>query len=76
MKNYIGFINGHSGSMRSISRAVPLSTAPTKSPIPVTARFQYFETREDARTHCASVGKLQREIQKNPGGVKERRWFV
>ena len=57
--------------------AVPVKTAPTKSPIPVTPRHEYFETREDARTYCASVGKVQKDIQRNtPGCVKERRWYV
>ncbi len=57
--------------------AVPVKNSPTKSPIPVTARHEYFETREDARRHCATVGKVQKDIQRNtPGCVKERRWFV
>ena len=57
--------------------AVPVKTAPTKSPIPVTPRYQYFETREEARTYCASVGRIQKDIQRNtPGCVKERRWYV
>lgn len=57
--------------------AVPVKTSPTKSPIPVTPQRTYFETREEARLHCANVGKVQRDIQRNsPGCVKERRWFV
>lgn len=57
--------------------AVAVKTAPTKSPIPVTPRHQYFETRDDARMYCAQVGRIQKDIQRNtPGCVKERRWFV
>jgi len=57
--------------------AVPVKNTPTKSPIPVTPRVYYFETREEARIHCATVGKVQKDIQKSPpGGIKERRWFV
>jgi hypothetical protein len=60
--------------------AVPVSTTPTKSPIPVTPRtplVSYFETREDARQHCAAMGIPQSRIQKNPNSVQKRdRWFV
>lgn len=57
--------------------AVPVSTTPTKSPIPVTPRVYYFETRELARQHCAAKGIPQAKIQKNPSAVrKEDRWFV
>lgn len=50
---------------------------PTKSPIPVTPRMQYFETREEARRYCASVGLPQSDIQ-NLGkqAQKGRRWAV
>lgn len=57
--------------------AVPVSNTPTKSPIPVTPRVYYFETRELARQHCAAKGIPQAKIQKNPSAVrKEDRWFV
>lgn len=59
--------------------AVPVSNAPTKSPIPVTkkATTQFFETREEARQHCALVGRPQKDIQKhlNPPS-KQHRWFI
>lgn len=59
---------------------VPVSTAPTKSPIPVTPRsplIKYFETREDARIYCGSIGVPQSKIQKNVAApAKDYRWFV
>lgn len=59
--------------------AVPVSNKPTKSPIPVAKRtpaHAYFETREEARRHCANVRKPQSCIQKNLHGSKKQRWFV
>jgi hypothetical protein len=56
--------------------AVPVSTAPTKSPIPVTPRFEYFETREEARRFCGIHSIVQSEILKNPTAVKGRKWSV
>lgn len=56
--------------------AVPVKTSPTKSPIPVTPRVHYFETRDEARLYCASVGKVQSDIQQNKQAPKGRRWFV
>lgn len=56
---------------------VAATNKPTKSPIPVTKRVYYFETREDARRHCASHGIPQREIKKNPTPLrKDSRWMV
>lgn len=56
---------------------VAVSNTPTKSPIPVTKRQCFFETREEARRHCATKGVPQSSIQKNHGYLsKERRWFV
>lgn len=56
---------------------VPVTNKPTPSPIPVTPRTQYFETREDARRHCTLVGKAQAEI-KDFGKIspKGKRWAV
>jgi hypothetical protein len=55
---------------------VPVSTTPTKSPIPVTPQFSYFETRDDARQFCAAAGIVQSEILKNPTAAKGRKWSV
>lgn len=55
---------------------VPVSNKPTKSPIPVTPRFEYFETREDARRFCAANGIKQSDILNNPTGIKGKRWSV
>ena len=49
---------------------------PTPNPIPVTPMFDYFETRDEARDHCASFGIVQSKIQKNPAAPKSRRWAV
>lgn len=57
--------------------AVPTSNRPTKSPIPVTPKYQYFETREEARIFCNNEGIVQKEIQKNLAAIrKEHRWMV
>jgi hypothetical protein len=56
--------------------AVPVSTAPTKSPIPVTPRFEFFETREEARIFCAANDIRQSDILRNPTGPKGKRWSV
>lgn len=57
--------------------AVAPTNKPTKSPIPVTARVQYFETREDARMYCNANGIKQTRIEKNSGSVtKATRWFI
>lgn len=58
--------------------AVPVSHSPTKSPIPVTPKFHYFETREEARIYCGANGIVQSKIQKNTavGAPASRRWFV
>ena len=56
--------------------AVPVSTAPTKSPIPVTPQFVYFETREEARIFAANVDVRQSDILRNPTGPKGKRWSV
>lgn len=56
---------------------VPVSNKPTKSPVPVTPKAHYFETREEARIHCAAVGKPQSAIQKNlHATIKRHRWMV
>jgi len=59
--------------------AVPVSTTPTKSPIPVTPRapqFYFFETREDARMFCAGADIRQSDILRNPTGPKGKRWSI
>lgn len=53
---------------------VPVKTAPTKSPIPVTSRVLYFETRDEARIHCRAMGISQTLITKNVGAPSTRRW--
>jgi hypothetical protein len=55
---------------------VPVSHKPTKSPIPVTPRFEFFDTREEARAFCNLHGIKQSEILKNPTAIKGRRWLV
>lgn len=56
---------------------VPVSNTPTKSPIPVTPMYQYFETRDDARIYCGANGIPQSSIVKNGLAVlKSKRWFV
>jgi hypothetical protein len=49
---------------------------PTKSPLIPTPRYQYFDTREDARRYCNAEGKPQTFIQNNKTAPKGRRWFV
>lgn len=59
--------------------AVPVSNKPTKSPIPVAKKqpaLAFFETREEARRHCAHIRKPQSCIQKNLHGSKKQRWSV
>lgn len=56
--------------------AVPVSTKPTKSPIPVTPQFQYFYTREDARTFCGAYGIPQSLILRNRTAVRGRQWSI
>lgn len=57
---------------------VPVSVTPTKSPLIPTKRVCHFETREEARRHCAAKGVPQSSIQKNLGSLvrKEHRWYV
>ena len=55
---------------------VPVSTTPTKSPIPVTPTFHYFDTRDEARLFCGAYGIVQSAILKNPTGPKGRKWSV
>jgi hypothetical protein len=55
---------------------VPVSTTPTKSPIPVTPMFVYFETREEARQFCGAEGVVQSAILKNPLAPKSRKWSL
>jgi hypothetical protein len=55
---------------------VPVSNKPTKSPIPVTPRFEFFNTRDEARSFCNLHGVKQSEILKNPTAIKGRRWSV
>lgn len=56
---------------------VPVSTSPTKSPIPVTSRTTFFETREDWRSYAASRGLSQRSV-KDAGkhAPRGKRWYV
>ena len=56
--------------------AVPVSTTPTKSPIPVTPQFVYFETREEARIFAANVDVRQSDILRNPTGPKGKKWSI
>lgn len=49
---------------------------PTKSPIPVTPRWAYFETRDDARSHCRAHNLSQQEIQNDKHAPKGKRWSV
>jgi hypothetical protein len=49
---------------------------PTKSPIPVTPRTHYFETREDARSFCRNEGVSQTLIVNDKGAAKGCRWSV
>jgi hypothetical protein len=54
--------------------AVPVSNAPTKSPIPVAHKTCHFRTREEARRHCAAIGKAQSWIKKDPAAPANKRW--
>lgn len=56
--------------------AVPVSNTPTKSPIPVTPMYDYFETREEARMHCGMYGIVQSAIERRVGAPKGRGWCV
>lgn len=49
---------------------------PTKSPIPVTPRTAYFETRDDARMYCRNEGISQTLIINDKGAAKGFRWSV
>lgn len=49
---------------------------PTKSPIPVTPRTAYFETRDDARAYCRNEGISQTLIVNDKGAAKGFRWSV
>lgn len=49
---------------------------PTKSPIPVTPRFEYFETREEARAYCRANNISQTEIKNDKNAPKGTRWSV
>ena len=55
---------------------VPVSNRPTKSPIPVTPQFQFFETREDARRFAGANGIKQSDILRNPTAIKGRQWSI
>ena len=59
--------------------AVPVSTKPTKSPIPKTPKANqvFFETREDARFHCRNNG-ISQTLIKDYGrdAANGRRWAV
>lgn len=59
--------------------AVPVSTKPTPSPIPVTKRPVQitFDTREEARRAAAAKGVPQKQIQRIPGPTRNSvRWSV
>lgn len=56
--------------------AVPVSHAPTKSPIPVTPKFEYFETREEARRYCNAHDIRFLNMVKNSTAPMEKRWAV
>ena len=59
--------------------AVPVSTTPTKSPIPKTPKVNqvFFETREDARFYCRNQGISQTMIKDyGRDAAKGRRWAV
>lgn len=49
---------------------------PTKSPIPVTPRTAYFETRDDARMYCRNEGISQTLIINDKAAAKGFRWSV
>ena len=59
--------------------AVPVSTKPTKSPIPKTPKVNqvFFETREDARIHCRNQG-ISQTLIKDHGrdAANGRRWAI
>lgn len=52
--------------------AVPVSTKPTKSPIPVTKRVPEFDTREEARIYCGANNIRQSKITKGT----HKKWAV
>lgn len=56
--------------------AVPVSNAPTKSPIPVTPRVQtvFFMTREEARQEAQAQGKSPIDLGKT--APKGKRWTI
>lgn len=56
--------------------AVAPTNRPTPSPIPVTPRFEYFDTREEARLFCGAHGIVQSAILKNPTTIKGKKWSV
>ena len=79
-KNYIGFVNDHSGSMGGLAEAaITCATKPTKSPIPKTPKVNqvFFETREDARFYCRNQG-ISQTLIKDYGrdAANGRRWAV
>ncbi len=49
---------------------------PTKSPLVPTPRTHYFETREDARHFCNTIGKSQVLIQHDKSAPKGKRWSI
>lgn len=55
---------------------VPPASKPTPSPIPVTARNEYFETRDEARLYCNAHGIRFLDMVKNSAAPKARRWSV
>ena len=56
--------------------AVAPTNKPTKSPIPVTPRHYFFDTRDEARTFCRAEGISQQEIQNDKSAPKGKRWSV
>lgn len=56
--------------------AVAPTNKPTKSPIPVTPRTYFFETRDDARAHCRNEGISQTLIVNDKAAPKGKRWSV
>lgn len=56
--------------------AVAPTNKPTKSPIPVTPRVVFFNTREEARNYCRSYSKDQQLIQNDKTAPKGKRWFI
>lgn len=58
-----------------LPKVVP-TNKPTKSPIPVTPRTAYFETRDDARMYCRNEGISQTLIVNDKSAAKGFRWMV